>query len=234
MSDSSSSSSAMDRYLTPLALFVGLVIIAAALMFGKGVAPQAGNEPQQIAVNIKDVKTETSPYIGDPNAPVVMAVWFDYQCPFCKQYELTTIKSLNETYVKEGKLKIVFKDFQFLGPDSQDAALFARAVWEAYPDRFHSWYQAVMNAQDEEHGGFGNLESIKKLSATVEGIDVAKVESLLNANKSKYEVAIAADRAEGQAFGINSTPSSIIGTQALAGAVPLAQVKALVDAELAK
>lgn len=203
-------------------------------MFGKGAAPQGGEEPTPMAVDIKDVKTDTSPYIGDPNAPVVMAVWFDYQCPFCKQYELSTIKGLNETYVKEGKLKIVFKDFQFLGPDSTDTALFARAVWEAYPDRFHAWYQAVMTAQDEEHGGFGNLASVKELTGTVPGIDVAKVEALLNANKAKYEAAIAADRAEGQSFGINSTPSTIVGTQALAGAVPLAQVKAIVDAELAK
>lgn len=233
MSDSSSSS-VFEKYGTPVALFLGLVLIAGALMFGKGVAPQGGEEPTPMAVDIKDVKTDTSPYIGDPNAPVVMAVWFDYQCPFCKQYELSTIKSLNETYVKEGKLKIVFKDFQFLGPDSTDAALFARAVWEAYPDRFHTWYQAVMTAQDEEHGGFGNLASVKELTATVEGIDVAKVEALLNANKAKYEAAIAADRAEGQSFGINSTPSTIVGTQALAGAVPLAQVKAIVDAELAK
>lgn len=236
MSDSSNTQSFMERYLTPIAVLLGAIIIALAFIFGRGAAPEAANQGQagEVAVDIKNVKTEGEPFIGNPNAPVTLAVWFDYQCPFCKQFELTAMPELKEKYVDTGKLRVVFKDFQFLGPDSDAAALFARAMWEAYPDHFYEWYIAMANAQDEEHGGFGDLASIKELTATIPGVDVARVEKLMNDKKDAYTAAIAADRTEGTTLGIQGTPSMIVGTTLLSGAQPAAAIATLIDAELAK
>jgi len=159
-------------------------------------------------------------------------VWFDYQCPFCKRFELETLSQVYDNYVTSGKVKIVYKDFQFLGPDSQTAALFARAVWDAHPNHFHTWLTAVMTAQDAEHGGFGDAASLTELTRGIEGIDTDRVLRLMDENKAEYEAAIAADRAEGTALGINGTPGTIIGTNLLPGARPYAEVAALIDAEL--
>lgn len=234
MSDSTNQSF-LEKYMTPIAVLIGAIVIAVALTMGRGdVANQGANQGEQIAVDIKDVKTEGSPSIGSPTAPVVMAIWYDYQCPFCKQFELTTMSELFTQYVETGKLRVIFKDFQFLGPDSDTAALFARAVWDAYPDQFYTWYIKMAESQDEEHGGFGDLESIKAMTATIPGIDVARVEALMNEKKSEYQAAITADRAEGASFGIQGTPSMIIGTTLLSGAQPTAAVASLIDAELAK
>jgi protein-disulfide isomerase len=223
---------ALEKYMTPIAVVLGALIIALALAFGRGGAP-ADNEPAGV-VDVKNVQTDESPYIGEKDAPVTIAVWFDYQCPFCKRFELEVLEQVYQNYVVNGDVRIVYKDFQFLGPDSQTAALFARAVWDAHPNRFHDWYKAVMTAQDEEHGGFGNLESIKTLSATIEGIDVNRVVSLMEEKESEYAALIQADREEGAGFGINGTPGAIIGTTLLTGARPYAEVKAAIDAELAK
>ncbi|MBI2023890.1 thioredoxin domain-containing protein [Candidatus Giovannonibacteria bacterium] len=73
------------------------------------------------AAIIVDVDIKNEPFIGDPNAPVTIAYWSDFQCPFCQRFEQNTLPTLVDQYVKTGKVKIVFKDFQFLGPDSQDA-----------------------------------------------------------------------------------------------------------------
>lgn len=225
----------LEKYMTPIAVLIGAIVIAVALTMGRGDGADRNPNPgEQVAVDIKEVKTEGSPSIGSPTAPVVMAVWYDYQCPFCKQFELTTMSEIFTNYVETGKVRVVFKDFQFLGPDSDTAALFARAMWEAYPDRFYEWYVKMAESQDEEHGGFGNLESIKTMTATISGVDVARVESLMNEKKSEYQAAITADRAEGSAFGIQGTPSMIIGTTLLSGAQPTAAVASLIDAELAK
>ncbi len=226
-------SPALEKYLTPVAVLLGAIIIALAFAFGSGGKP-ATDTGEQAAVDIKDVKTDTSPSVGSPTAPVTIAVWFDYQCPFCKRFELETLEQVFTDYVATGKVRIVYKDFQFLSSDSMDAAVFARAVWDAHPDRFHEWFKAVMTAQDEEHGGFGDLASVTELSRTVSGIDVDRVLKLVNDNRATYEAAIAADRAEGQTFGITGTPGAIIGTTVIAGAQPYASVKALIDAELAK
>jgi protein-disulfide isomerase len=234
----------------PVSVLLGAIIIALAIAFGTGGHPDltGGQGAQQgaTAADITKIKTEGEPTIGNPSAPVTMAIWFDYQCPFCKAYEVGGVPAINnktpaaipdiiKNYVDTGKVKIVLKDFQFLGDDSQTAALFARAVWNAYPDRFFDWYEAMMKAQDDEGDvGFGDLASIETLTKTVPGIDVAKVEALMNANKSTYQAAIAADKAEAASIGINGTPGTLIGTTVLSGAQAYADVAALLDAQLKK
>ena len=230
--------SIMEKYLTPIAVVVGALIIAGAFAFGQGgstTGRDAGKQAQAVKVNIKDVKTEGSPFVGDANAPVTMAIWFDYQCPFCKQLELNVTSQIVEQYVKTGKVKIVFKDFQFLGEDSQTAAEFSHAMWEAYPNQYYDWYKAMFVAQDDEGDkGFGDLDSIKALTAKIPGVDVAKVTALMTQNKAKYAAAIAADRDEGQKLGINGTPAIIVGTTLLSGAQPITAIAPLIDAQLKK
>src|SRR3989344_4215211 len=223
----------VNQYLTPLAVVIGAVIIAFALAYER---PDAGTPPPTDtgAPDIADVKTEGNPFIGDEDAPVTIAYWFDYQCPFCKQFEQTTMLELYKNYVAKGQLRIVFKDFQFLGPDSTAGAVYARAVWDLYPHRFYDWYQAMFEAQDEEHGGFGNEATVKTLTATVPGIDAEKVEKNVADNRSAYLAAIQADRTEGSSFGVKGTPGLIIGTSLLPGAYPYEAVAPLVDTELSK
>jgi protein-disulfide isomerase len=231
-------SEVMDKYLTPLAVLLAAVIIALALIYGnsmgKGGAP-AGGQPA-LAVDIKDVKTDNDPFIGDKNAPTTVAVFYDYQCPFCKQFEQAVTPKLIDAYVSTGKTKIVFKDFQFLGQDSLDAAVFGRALWESQPDKFYDWFVAMFNAQDDEGDqGFGDMASIDKLAATIPGLDVAKVDALIKSKRTTYEQTISADRAEGAALGINGTPTVIVGDKLLTGLSPeqfQSQITAELDSEL--
>ncbi len=226
----------IEKYLTPIAVVVGAGIIALAFMFGHGgtgKGADAGTKPA-VAVNVNDVKTEGEPFIGSPTAPATLAVWFDYQCPFCKQFEQTITPQLIENYVKPGKLRIVFKDFQFLGEDSTTGSLFAHAVWELYPDSFYDWFVAVMNAQDDEGDqGFGDLPSIVKVTKEkVPAIDTAKVTALMETKKAAFTEQMNASRAEGSSFGINGTPSVIVGDKLLSGAVPYTTIAQAIDAVL--
>ncbi|MGB4076540.1 MAG: thioredoxin domain-containing protein [Minisyncoccia bacterium] len=225
----------VEKYLTPIAVLLGAIIIAVAFAFGSGERPATTGDGQPIAkVDIKKVQTGSSPVVGSPTAPIAIAVWFDYQCPFCKRFELEALEQVYQAYVVTGKIRIVYKDFQFLGPDSMDAAVFARGVWEAYPDQYYAWHQAVMTAQDEEHGGFGDLASVAEVSRGVAGVDADRVLALVEKNRATYEAAIEADREEGSSFGINGTPGAIIGTALISGAQPYSAVKAALDAALAK
>ncbi len=232
----------MEKYLTPIAVVVGAGIVALALIFGHGgqavqtAATGANGQPAAPAVDIKSVKTDGEPYVGNPNAPVTMALFYDYQCPFCKQFDQTVTAQLYTNYVQTGKLKIVFKDFDFLGPNSITASEFARAVWALYPNQFYTWYQAVFAAQGTENRGADPtyLPGLKKITATVPGIDVNKVVALMNSDKAKYDTIVQGDFTEGQTYGIQGTPSVIIGTTLLQGAQTYASVSALVDAQLKK
>jgi len=240
--DTNAKGSFMETYLTPIAVVLGCIIIAVAVAFGQGGTKNTA-DGQPLAVDIKEVDTDSSPYVGEKGAPVVMAVWFDYQCPFCKQFELTTMEQVYTNYVATGKVRVVFKDFQFLDEfsknpdrveDSISAALFGRAVWEAHPDQYRAWFTAMAESQDEEFDGFGDFASVEALTRTIPGIDGDRVVRLVTEKRAEYEAAIAADRAEGQSLGINGTPSVIIGTTLLSGAESYEKVSGLLDAELAK
>lgn len=233
MADSTSEGGTFfEKFGTPIALLLGLIIIAGAIMYGRPNTAGTGDTGQAVTVDIKDVKTDTSPFIGDANAPVTVAVWFDYQCPYCKRFELETMAQVMTDYVTSGKVKIVYKDYQFLGPDSDTAALYARAVWATYPERFGEWFVAMAEAQDQEHGGFGDLASIQALTTGL-GLDDARITSVMNERKAEFQAAVAADRAEGTALGVKGTPGAIIGTTLVEGAQPYTVVKPLIEAELA-
>ena len=217
-------------------LIIGACLIVALKPGGTGTATGG----KAAAVNIKDVNIKGDPYIGKENAPVVLAYWSDYQCPFCKAVEMghpqipidPPFPKLIAEYIDTGKLKIVFKDYPFLSEDSDTAALYGRAVWELYPAKYWEWREAVFGAQDEEHGGFGDEASIVKLSGTIAGINAQALKAKVAEKKDAYTAAIQADRAEGAKFGINGTPGFITGKILLPGAVGFDEFKAAIDEQL--
>ncbi len=233
-------SSRMNTYMIPLSIVVAGVLIAGAVFYSNSARPSTvgvgqGNPSQQQptaqAADISKVKTAGNPFIGNPNAPVTMAYWYDYQCPFCKRTEQTVMPSLINDYVKTGKVKIVYKDFQFLGEDSQTAGLAERAVWEVAPDKFYQWHSAMYEKQDNENSGWGNRADILAIVKSL-GIDDGKVGQLMTSKAAEYQKAMDADKAEGGAMGITGTPGTIIGKQLIEGAQPYAVFKQVIDLTL--
>jgi len=220
----------------PSAIIVAGLIIAIGVFFGlssRGGSNKTGTntQPSTQAVDIAKIKTANQPFIGNPNAPVAIAYWSDYQCPFCKRFNNDALKQVVDNYVKQGKVKIVFKDFQFLGNDSQVAGVIGRAVWEVAPDKYYSWHEAMYNSQDGENSGWGSKADILALTQSL-GIDSKKVEALATSKLDKYTDMINKDRSEGAKFGIKGTPGTIIGKNLITGAQPYSSVKQLIDIEL--
>jgi protein-disulfide isomerase len=227
-----------NKYFLPAAVILAGLFIAGAVMWNgskPAVAPtpSAGSGQAGAAVDIKNVKTDGDPFIGQANAPVTIAFWSDFQCPFCKSFELNTFPQIVKDYVDTGKVKIVMMDFTFLGNDSTTAALYSRSIWKLYPSQYMTWRTAMYTAQDQEGDqGFGNAASIDKLDATISGIDAKKVTDDVKANTTVYQAAVDADKAEAQKAGVNATPGFVIGTQAILGAYPYATFKTALDALL--
>ena len=205
-----------------------------------GTAAQAqASEPQSSSASTvppdsAKVATAGEPFIGDDKAPVVMAYWYDYQCPFCRQNEESVLPRLIKDYVDTGKVKVVFKDFAFLGPDSQTAGYAARAVWETAPDKFYAWHKTMFDHQGEENSGWANRDKVIALTKTVAGIDADKVEKLMTDNATDYQKVIDADSTEGASMGINGSPGVVIGTQLIVGAQSYDQFKSAIETALSK
>ncbi len=218
------------------AIIVAGIIIAVAILMthGKSTIPVDGIPQKHVqAINIKSVRIENEPFVGNPNAPVTVALWYDYQCPFCKKLDSEVVSQMYTDYIQTGKVKLVYKDFQFLGPDSQTAGLASRAVWEIAPDKFYQWNTIMFDQQDAENSGWGARADILAIVRTV-GVDDAKVTALMNSKAKEYQEAMDADREEAASFGISGTPALIIGTHMIPGAESYKNVKAQIEAELAK
>lgn len=231
----------MQNFSIPLAIIIAGVLIAGAVLVsgGGGGTP---DDQQPISVDVKDVVIGADdPVIGKRDAPVTLVYWFDYQCPFCKAVDVggvpqipiePAIPTLVRDYVETGKLKIVFKDYAFLGPDSTTGALYKNAVWELYPDTFYDFHEAMFHAQDEENGGFGDEVSILELIRTIPGLDADRLKQQVASKRDEYLALMAEDQEEGASFGINGTPGFITGTTLIPGANNLDTFISAIDAQL--
>jgi protein-disulfide isomerase len=136
-----------------------------------------------------------------------------------------------KNYVDTGKLKIVFKDFSFLGNDSITGGEYSHAIWELYPGQWYAWRVAMLKAQDQEGDqGFGNAATIDSLiKKQFPQMDDAKIKQQIANKKDQYDGAMAADRSEGSTFGVQGTPGFIIGKTLIPGAAAYATFKAALD-----
>lgn len=238
----SKASAVLQANAIPIAIIIAGLLIGSAVVLnsrysGSGtgnenIAPAAQNGAQPTApakaANIDEIKIAGNPFLGKPNAPVVVAYWFDYQCPFCKKVEGDVFPQLVSEYVNTGKVKIVFKGFPVLGNDSYSAALAERGIWELAPDKFYEWHKQMFVKQDAENAGWGNRKDIVAL-ATALGINGDQLDALVVKNAAAYQKSQQADLDEGQAYGVTGTPSFMIGKKLIIGSVPYAQIKAAVE-----
>lgn len=219
-----------------IAIILGCALIAVAVYFvGQG---QTGNtstqgQPASTVVDPSKISTDGEPYVGDPHAPLTIVYWYDYQCPFCQRQEQEVIPQIIKNYVEAGKARIVFKDYQFLGPDSHTLAQYSRAVWEVAPNKFYDWHKTIFENQGTENTGWATKEKILSLTKGVLGQgDTNKVAALVANKGDEYQKEIDADRAEGAAVGITGTPAAVIGNERLDGAVPYSAFQQVIESQL--
>jgi protein-disulfide isomerase len=144
--------------------------------------------------------------LGQEDAPVRIVEFADLQCPFCKEAADTSLPVLIDSYVKPGKVRLEFRNFAILGPDSEKAARAAQAAadqgkaWQF----IDLWY---LN-QGEENTGYVTDDFIRRIAKGVPGLDA---EAVVKASNGAEQESLAEARTEAQKFGIDETPSYLIG-----------------------
>ena len=146
------------------------------------------------------------PYRGDPNAPVVMVEYSDFQCPFCIRYFVQTEPAINDAYVRDGKVRVVFRDFpiQELHPNAPAAHLAALCVADQGAAKYWAMHEKVFQTQSEWSNSADPAPVFERLAQEV-GADVTLYKECL-ASGSKQAFLDAAI-AEGRAAGVSGTPS---------------------------
>lgn len=170
------------------------------------------------------------PAQGNANAKVTVVEFADFRCPFCERFYSDSEKSLMKNYVATGKVKYYFRSFAFLGPASTAASEAAECANEQGKFwKFHDWmYDHQAPETDTAYYSKDNLITY----AADLGLDKTKFSSCLNSDK--FASNVNKDLSDGQAAGVNGTPTTFVNGTPIVGAVPYAQFKAAVDSALAQ
>ncbi len=158
--------------------------------------------------------------LGNPQGDVTMVEFFDYNCAYCKR-ALSDMVDLLKT---DPKLRIVLKEFPVLGEGSTEAAQVAVAVrmQDTTGKKYLEFHQKLL-------GGRGQANRTRALAVAKDvGLDMAQLEKDMAGDEVKATIAESLRLAE--SLGINGTPSYVVGSDVVVGAVGLDALREKVSA----
>jgi len=172
-------------------------------------------EPPRVAVD-----PGNAPSKGPTGAPVTIIEFSDFQCPYCRQANVT-LQKLEERY--RDKVRIVFRDFPLAmhkqAPKAAEAAACAHEqgkFWEMHDRLFAN--QANLQVSD------------LKRYASEAGLDTHQFDQCLDSGK--YTVTWQEGMKQGSRYGISATPTFFINGRMLVGAKPYESFAEMIDDEL--
>lgn len=170
--------------------------------------------------------------MGDPDAPVLIEVWEDFQCPYCLRFTYEIEPAIVESYVETGDARLVFRHLAFLGDESHWAAVASSLAADQnlfWPFRDYLF----ANFGGNESGSF-HIDRLLEMGEAV-GLDMEQFREGLKLENARERWAQieAESRAEAVAQGINATPTVVVNGVPLSSP-DFASISDAVDIELAK
>ena len=146
-----------------------------------------------------------SPFLGNPDAPITILEWGDYQCTFCYKFHQNTLEIINEDFIKTGKVKVVFKDYPLNGPDSKLAAEASYCAQDQ--EKYWQYHDEIYRNWGGERTGWITRETLTEFAVTV-NLDTGKFNKCLDDNK--YQSKVNSLYEFGNQIGIDATPSFLV------------------------
>jgi protein-disulfide isomerase len=221
-----------------------LVLVAClALVFvltGRLLQPQIGGVFSQITTGVNgDQVNIASPVVGphiqskfntlgDPNAPVKIIEYADFQCPYCMRYSKDTEPQIINTYVATGKVYYEYRSVgAFLGPESASAA--EAAYCAADQNKFWEYHDILFSNWTGENAGDFAPDKLRQYAATL-GLSPNTFDDCLS--QHKYAGQVQQDVTNAKTDGIHSTPSFLINGKIVQGAQPFEAFQQAIEAAL--
>jgi protein-disulfide isomerase len=154
--------------------------------------------------------------LGSADAPVVMQIYSDYQCPACQRLVTDQLTSLVNDFVKPGTLRIEAVDLAFIdrGSSQESLRLAVGATCAAEQDRFWQFHDVTFWNQGRENAGDHDAEFIASV-ADAAGVDRAAWDACIA--RTEVADAIRSQTTSALADGISSTPTLVVNGERLIG-----------------
>jgi protein-disulfide isomerase len=143
--------------------------------------------------------------LGSPRAPVTVTEFADLQCPYCGASAREELPRVVARYVRPGRVKLVFRNLTFLGPDSLRGARVVAAA--ALQDRMWQMVDLVYRNQGEENSGWVTDEYLRRVAGAA-GVDVAR--AFAQRGSVAANALLEEAHSMGKAAHVKSTPTFVI------------------------
>jgi protein-disulfide isomerase len=174
------------------------------------------------------IGVDDDPMLGSPDAKVLIIEFGDYQCPSCRMFWKDIEPRLKKEYIDTGKVKLVFRDFPLM--QSHPEALLAAMAVNCAGDQQKYWeyHDKVFREQYNKGDDVIRLKpaDLKKWAKDIK-LDPAAFDQCLDSEKYKSEVL--KDEADGEAAGVQGTPTFFINGRVMGGAQQYPEYKKLID-----
>ena len=205
--------------ITTVALIVILAVVAFRGNSGNGATggtvfptgAAVGDDPTPSVADMEALLDDDA-VRGDKDAPVTIVEWSDFECPFCARFFEQTLPSIEEEYIKTGKVKLIYRDFPLsFHTNAQKAAEAAECAGEQ--GKYWEMHDLLF-----AQGVQGGVAGFKQYAKTL-GLNTAKFDTCLDSGAMAGEVQ--KDMADGAAVGIQGTPGFMVNGKMVSGAQPL-------------
>ncbi len=184
-------------------------------------APTPPPPPARVEISLEGV-----PIKGDPDAPVTIVEWSDFQCPFCGRFYSQTLEQLTKDYIDTGKVKFAYRDFPLsFHPYAQKAAEAGKCAFKQGNEYFWQLHDKMLGNQRAI-----TVDDIKSYAAEIDGLDVDTFNSCLDSGEMAD--AVKKDFDAGRKAGVRGTPGFFVNGKLISGAQPYAVFKQAIEDEL--
>ncbi len=179
-------------------------------------------------LELSKLTTDSAPSIGTPGAPVVLVLFTDFECPYCRDEAKTLKQNLLTKYPKE--VRLYLKDYPLVSihPWARQAAIAGRCIFRQNADAFWLYHDWVFGQQDQINAQ--NLQSKVTDFVKTQQIDGLLFGRCLQEKETDAEVSKSV--AEGLSLQVNSTPTLFVNGRHLPSQVTWDQLAAIIDYEI--
>ncbi len=171
------------------------------LLERRPVATPMGSQPRAPVERIQ-VGLTSRRIMGKPDAPATLLEFIDFECPFCRQFHISTFAQIKREYIDTGRLRYISRDLPLaMHPQAMPAALTARCAGEQ--NLFWEMHHALLI-----NGARLRTDLMFTLARDI-GLNLDQFSQCFSSEYVKEE--IERDSADAQLAGVSGTPSFVLG-----------------------
>jgi|TARA_B110001454_G_scaffold215793_1_gene237867 protein-disulfide isomerase len=209
-----------------------ILVIVVWLIWSSRPGSTTSDEIFQLTSTYQNIPTNGTE-LGDNDSPLTIWLHEDFQCSHCKTFSANIVKPLIDSYVQDGRVKLVFVNTPILGKESFNAA--TGSLCAADQNLFWEYHDILLLRQGKPNSGVFSLSNLEdfadELVATGLPLDTNLFSTCINSEQEHSGLLIGAELALKNGF-TGGTPYTLVGNYPVSGVVNFVDIQQIIENQL--